>query len=320
MAVLVCEVVKWLLCRNPYIRDRSGKILIRGRDMGYETSDGLPFPCGQCLPCRINKRRVWTLRLMLENYYHEKACFVTLTYSDDNLPYSIGGLPILCKRDLQLWFKRLRKHYNRSGIRYYAAGEYGTKTHRPHYHIILFGIAPDELDPQYFVYNGRSGGTTGLDKRKTVLSELWPYGLVHVGEVTRQSIQYCAGYVTKKFTKKGDGYVPEFSLMSRRPGIGSRAVNEIAAVLQQYNLEERTKRQLRIDGKTWPLGRYLQSKLAETLGFTFGIDEYVLRLRACWVQANRCGTPLIEYLVQRDAGRYAELAARDRIFNHREGI
>lgn len=307
-----------MLCRRPYIRDPTGKILVRSRDMGFNPTDGIPFPCGQCLACRINKRRVWTLRLMLENYYHEKSCFVTLTYRDDDLPFNLcSGVPVLEKRDCQLWLKRLRKYFSGTGIRYYLAGEYGTRNKRPHYHAILFGIGPEQLDPQFFLYGGKSGGEKGLEKRSTPLSEIWSYGMVHVGEVSRESIQYVAGYVTKKFTKKGDGYVPEFSLMSRKPGIGSQAVDEIAAVLKQYNLEERTKRQLRIDGKTWPLGRYLQGKLADTLGVTFGIEEYVQRLGECWVQANRRGTPFIDYLVQQDAGRYELLEVKDKIFNKR---
>lgn len=309
-----------MLCRRPYIRDPTGKILVRGRDMGFSPVDGIPFPCGQCLACRINKRRVWTLRLMLENYYHDNASFVTLTYNDDMLPYSVDGLPVLCKQDLQLWFKRLRKRFGHCQIRYYAAGEYGTRTHRPHYHAILFGVAPTDLDPEWAIYNGRSGGEKGMDKRTTPLSQTWSYGLVHVGEVTRESIQYCAGYVTKKFTKKGDGYAPEFALMSRRPGIGARAVTEIAAVLEHYNLQEKTERQIRIDGKKWPLGRFLQSKLSECLNVTFGIEDYINEIRRSWVQANRSGTPFLDYLVQQDSGRYARLESRDRLFNHRGGI
>lgn len=310
-----------MLCRRPYIRDPTGKILVRGRDMGFNETDGIPFPCGQCLACRINKRRVWTLRLMLENYFHEKSCFVTLTYRDDALPVDLcTGFIQLEKRDVQLWLKRLRRDLGRSGIRYYLVGEYGTKNHRPHYHAIVFGVAPEELDPEYLIYGGRSGGERGLEKRSTLLSKTWPYGLVHVGKVARQSIQYVAGYVTKKFTKKGDGYVSEFALMSRRPGIGSAAVDEITAVLQRYDCQEKTKRQLRIDGKTWPLGRYLQQKLSKSCGIDFGCAEYLQRLRECWVQANRSGRPFIDYLVELDEGRYRKLEARNKIFNHRSSI
>nr|CAI9750321.1 replication initiation protein [Cressdnaviricota sp.] len=287
--------------------------------MGFDgKADGIPFPCGQCLSCRINKRRVWTLRLMLENYYHEKACFVTLTYRDDDLPFDLcSGVPVLEKRDCQLWLKRLRKRFNGTEVRYYLAGEYGTRSKRPHYHAILFGIGPEQLDPQFFLYGGKSGGEKGLEKRVTPLSKTWSFGLVHVGEVTRQSIQYVAGYVTKKFTKKGDGYVPEFSLMSRRPGIGSQAVGQIAAVLQQYNLEERTQRQLRIDGKKWPLGRYLLDKLSDVLGVEFGTDDYVRELSRYWAESRRSGLSFVDFLVQQDAGKYALLEAKDKIYNKR---
>lgn len=63
-------------------------------------------------------------------------------------------LPYLCKRDLQLFFKRLRKYYDKYSkkynvpigkIRYYACGEYGPVHFRPHYHIILW-FSEDEIN------------------------------------------------------------------------------------------------------------------------------------------------------------------------------
>ena len=56
-------------------------------------------------------------------------------------------IPYLCKRDLQLFIKRLRRYYDRLSkklntpfgeIRYYACGEYGPVHFRPHYHLILW--------------------------------------------------------------------------------------------------------------------------------------------------------------------------------------
>jgi hypothetical protein len=43
------------------------------------------------------------------------------------------------KRDLQLFFKRLRKAYPDVKLRYFACGKYGEQFARPHYHVILFG-------------------------------------------------------------------------------------------------------------------------------------------------------------------------------------
>lgn len=52
--------------------------------------------------------------------------------------------PTLRKRHYQLFFKRLRKWYGKP-IRYFGTGEYGSKTQRPHYHFIIFGLKLDDL-------------------------------------------------------------------------------------------------------------------------------------------------------------------------------
>lgn len=141
------------------------------------------------------------------------ACFLTLTYDNDHLPS--GGT--LVKRDVQLFNKRLRK---RLTYRYYFAGEYGDTTHRPHYHAILFGVDVADLKLLHAGYDPLSHGWFGH------LSE-WPLGGVYVGGCTPQSCEYVAGYVLKKVTGKSSekyyadrGVIPEFAMMSRRPGIG----------------------------------------------------------------------------------------------------
>lgn len=125
------------------------------------------------MACRIQHTREWAVRLIHELDYHSKASFTTLTYDDDHFPKA-GSL---VKRDLQLFFKRLR----RSGkeFRYYACGEYGGKFSRPHYHIIFFG--------QSF-----------LEKDDPVLREVWPYGFNYSGTVTYDSCRYVAGYCIDK--------------------------------------------------------------------------------------------------------------------------
>lgn len=47
----------------------------------------MPCPCGKCIPCLINRKRLWKHRLILESYCHDKSAFVTLTYNDDQLYY-----------------------------------------------------------------------------------------------------------------------------------------------------------------------------------------------------------------------------------------
>lgn len=99
-----------------------------------------PYGCGQCLPCRFNKRRLWTNRLLLELRSHGDAAFVTLTYSDDFLPKNKSLDP----KQLKLWMKRLNKLAG-GGLRYYNVGEYGDQTQRPHYHALIFGLPPNSL-------------------------------------------------------------------------------------------------------------------------------------------------------------------------------
>lgn len=164
------------------------------------------YGCGQCLPCRINRQRLWTHRLMLETLTSNHSYFLTLTYDPDHLPES--GVQ---KRHLQLYLKRLRKYYR---LRYYAVGEYGSKTQRPHYHLALWSDSPFDSD---------------------LIHRLWGQGHIVLGDLTPDSSSYVAGYVTKKLTKPDDmikmglGHLePEFSLMSTKPGIGYKSMEQLS--------------------------------------------------------------------------------------------
>lgn len=226
------------------VNSSTGKKLLRflGSDVAgslrYPGKDVIQVPCGQCIGCRIDRSRQWANRCMLELQYHDSAYFVTLTYDDFHVPKSYYPDPAtgeahtsftLCKRDFQLWMKRLRKKFSDDRIRFFACGEYGGSTRRPHYHAILFGLHLDDLvkyktvkesESYYTYYNSPS------------LQETWPNGFVVVGEVTWESCAYVARYVTKKLSgEQAEFYekfnlVPEFSDMSRRPGIARQYYDE----------------------------------------------------------------------------------------------
>lgn len=150
------------------------------------------MPCGKCNFCLVNRRNDWTFRLTQEHKKSTSAHFVTLTYTDDSVPVVMLEKPFndqyafltLEKVHLQLFIKRLRKKFPHikgpKGIRYYAVGEYGTKTQRPHYHLIIFNLD---------VY--------GVELQKLML-ETWQYGQVHVGEVTPASIHYVTKFHVNK--------------------------------------------------------------------------------------------------------------------------
>lgn len=248
-----------MLCRKPFMRGT------------------VPFGCGQCLPCRINRRRQWMWRQFLESLCHEENCFVTLTYSNEYLPKG-GGLE---PRDLQLWLKRIRWELSPLRIRYFAVGEYGDETWRPHYHLSVFGVSA------YTVVPRPQGATTFAD----LAYQAWgkcDRRFFRVDEFNETTAQYVCGYVTKKLTRRDDvrleGRHPEFARMSRNPGIGSNAMRIVAASLAasdqgQYHVDAGgdVPAELRIGKRKVPLGRFLLQRLRKAYGFT---DEYIEFLKA----------------------------------------
>lgn len=180
----------------------------------------ITIPCGQCILCRIEHARQWAVRITHEAQLHPTNAFITLTYNDKHLP-PYGSLQYA---DLQKFWKRARKEIGK--LRYFAVGEYGDQTDRPHYHACVFG-------------HDFSANRTILRSKPTllwtnpVLEALWPWGNVSVGALTYETAQYTAAYVTKKLSGKKryvrlDEETGELvpleqprALMSRYPAIGN---------------------------------------------------------------------------------------------------
>lgn len=245
-------------CSAPFMRDHRGTVF-KLSELSTEKRLGMtPFPCGWCLPCRINKARMWQHRIMLESKSHIENSFVTLTYEDKNVPINDNSDLVLYKPDLQNFMKRLRKKRGGERIRYFAVGEYGTQTNRPHYHLCLFGLG---------------------EKDKNAIELAWslknePIGMIHIGNITSESSRYIAGYTIKKLTKVGDpllfGKPPEFMLSSKRNGgIGIDEVKRIARAIKDnpYLDTDSIIRTFTINGKPMPLGGYLSNVLFSELGW-----------------------------------------------------
>lgn len=174
---------------------------------------GVPImiPCGECIGCRMQERKQWAVRCLHEKRLHRQSAFVTLTYDDDHLPRG-GSLSL---RDLQLFMKRLRKA-RPIGLRFFACGEYGDTTRRPHYHVLLFNTDFPDMRP------ARMSPSGAQLYRSAELNQLWTVGDNLVGSVDNRSAAYVAGYVMKKVGSTEDygDREPEFRVMSRRPGLG----------------------------------------------------------------------------------------------------
>lgn len=257
--------------RSRHLNDNGKRPLVFDRKSGFEDME-VRLPCGQCMDCRLTRARDWATRCTQEAACWEHNWFVTLTYSDEHLPDDCS----VSKRHHELFMKRLRRVFGK-GVRFFMCGEYGSKTNRPHYHYLLFNLNLVDTVPwrratarkgsKYWVY------------RSPALEAVWPFGHVEAGEVNYKSASYCAGYIMKKVT--GDALeeideetglkpyelvddrtgeviqrAPEFSLMSRNPGLGAKFYDENREQLGRLG-------HCVIDGKRVRVPPYYLRKLAE---------------------------------------------------------
>lgn len=244
---------------------------------------------------------------MLEACCHERASFLTLTYAKETLPNDGSLVP----SDLQLWLKRFRKAAG--PVRYYAVGEYGDQSWRPHYHVALFG-------------RGREASE--------IVRTTWGKGHTYTGDLTLASAQYVAGYVTKKMTGVGDerlgGKHPEFARMSLRPGIGFPSIRCIAEALQNKHGWEQIENTgdvpqvLRFEQRNLPLGRYMRTHLRAALGHRFVGEpvnvalEKTARLRALYqdyvdAEGSTSMEGFKEYKKEREKQKILNIERRARI-------
>jgi len=231
-------------------------------------SNGRTFGCGQCLPCKVNKRREWKHRIMLEAAQYKDNAFIGLDYKPECEPAGRTVVP----KHLTLFIDRVRKaHFRKTGekVRWYAVGEYGDLSARPHYHIALFNYptcARGRTDHPRVARTGHCCSSCDF------IASHWEFGRCDLGVLEAGSAAYIAGYVTKKMNRKEDprlcGRHPEFVRMSLKPGIGAGFVPEIASTLLALGIEDMpdVPSSLRHGSSVYPLGRYLRRLLRKHVG------------------------------------------------------
>lgn len=126
------------------------------------------------------------------------------------------------------------KRQEKTALRFYMSAEYGEQTGRPHYHALLFNV---DFDDKQLLKTTPSGNRIYTS---AMLTAHWPHGFSNLGDVTFESAGYVARYVIKKqtgptahkynhidpLTGEVHQVRPEFSQMSRRPGIGQRWIEK----------------------------------------------------------------------------------------------
>lgn len=267
---------------------------------------------------------------MLEAGLRTDNAFVTLTYSDDNVPreyvdrrtgeiYRCDGKYTLYPSHLQLWLKRIRKAWMLP-LRYYAVGEYGDVSERPHYHAIIFGLPMCRYGRSRYSYRRNCCDICDL------VRDTWRLGNVDVGEANMASAGYLSGYVTKKLSR-GDirlcGRYPEFARMSLRPGIGADMMDEVASAVLGLGVEQAdVPSALRHGSRLMPLGRYLTRRLRARVGRApeapqSKLDEVEARMQPLRQAAFDASRPYKEVIREVFDGAAASLEARQRIYRKR---
>lgn len=198
---------------------------------------GIYVRCGSCPACLGYRQQAWIGRLTAELQLSDNAYFVTFTYNDESLKYldetfdfegniATPRCAIPCKRDLQLFLKRVRKfksggrfplsldlllpgmsRYLRvsdSRMKYYIVSEYGPENLRPHYHGIFFNVDNDIFTVE------------------CLFRQCWPFGFIEVDECNVRTISYVTKYLLQnKLIPDLPEYLPRpFSLMSKGLGAG----------------------------------------------------------------------------------------------------
>lgn len=272
---------------------------------------------------------IWKTRITLEATAHEHNCFVTLTYSDQEMPHTRDGLPTLIPTDLKNWLKRFRKAIEPSRIRFYAVGEYGDKNSRPHYHAVLFG----HQGCAYGSSRYSDGRTVDCCYRCDQVRDTWGKGIIELKVMQKAHAAYVAGYVMKKMTRADDvrlaGRFPEFSRQSNQNGgIGIHAVPGLARVASERlssGTADDVPTAVRIDGKVHPLGRYLRQQVRKALGGDGKAPPSVIAQMEAEMlpllyasQIHPEDITLKKQIVSRARGTIDSLKARTEMFNSRK--
>lgn len=201
-----------------------------------KTSKYILADCGYCYGCRTKKANEWSLRVaqqvFIDRLENKNAAFITLTYNDENLnPEGVQ------KKDIELFFKRLRKHLTplkcevsadskitkkylnslryklkllpeKDKFKYFLCAEYGTIRGRAHYHFIMTGFK------------------NSITRIKKLVDIVWSKGFTQTHSCTSATINYVSRYMVKDYdmilkpeeyiNKKGREY--PFRLVSKSFG------------------------------------------------------------------------------------------------------
>lgn len=296
-----------------FLRINSLEDYLRTANDPYRYLGNCSIPCRKCLDCRMRYAKEWAVRISLHTKdYPNNNWFLTLTYSDKFLPLNEAGIPTLDYSHLTLFLKKLRAAVNyvdgcklKKGdpgyvtFKYFAAGEYGSRFRRPHFHLIMLGLPLKDAEPYK---SNKLGQMTYISK---IIDELWGFGFHTLGTVTYESSGYVARYCMKKASKldyEKLGIEPEKSRVSK--GLGKPYFEDHWEDIYKYGkVYFKTDKGLQSVNPPQYYDRLM--KKYDPVGL-----EFVKKYRSVWAKNN-----LDNRLTQLDRTYVEDLEVR-RLYNH----
>lgn len=258
----------------------------------------IPVPCRKCPNCLAKRSNGWIFRLLEQDKVSQTSLFCTFTYANEAFTresnrITAKGFLTLTKRDFQLFMKRLRKITPKEIIlKYYAVGEYGSETFRPHYHAIIFNSNQADIE------------------------KCWPHGGVHTDFVNGATVAYTTKYINKGKlipVHQNDDRLPEFQLMSK--GLG---MSYITSDTVNYHQSDKSRHYVvGLGGVKIPMPALYRQKIyteaqrkqhARDIQLLITESENQLKME----HAERTGTPETYYRDQVESKRASLISFRDR--------
>lgn len=178
---------------------------------------GIWVDCGKCDACLERKKKEYIFRYLAETKDLKYKHFLTLTYNEENInkKYSVD------KKLIIKYIKKVREYIRRNYTseiqwKYFLASEYGDRTLRPHYHMV---IASDSTVPV------------------STFKKYWTYGNVDCQEAeTIKSVFYTIGYTEKKQGKGDDPLGREKVFRKFSKSLGRERCIENFEQLEKYGV------------------------------------------------------------------------------------
>lgn len=230
----------------------------------------LSVPCGRCAACRSRESLDWSTRLMIEDKSSACSWFVSLSLSDyflhfinkDN--FEVKQLKDLTDWDSDAWVNTLSKDYLKrfldrfrhrerfkdSPPKWFAIGEYGSKSSREHYHVIFFFRQPVDFD------------VINYELTYAWMQDGYSIGNITVAPVIPERIYYITGYVIEKVDPvlPDPACQPTFRLVSN--GIGKDYIK----INKRFHGHDPKRRYVTLDGGAKVhMPRYYSDKLYNKL-------------------------------------------------------